>query len=185
MVDLRNRRTRGLPLLAGFVNGALAYVAGLVGSFVLFVVFGLEPLARFAFALTGLSLFDGVGFAFYGGHFVPVSGGAESVNFALEFARHGIAYVLLVVAVLGGTGYYLGSAEWVGTGPLGFVVGATQVLGYLPLAALGAGLFRVELGSGTAAATTLSVPTVQAVVLAGVVFPVVVGGLGGALAGGS
>src|SRR6056297_1611208 len=111
-MDFRAKRTAGLPVLAGVINGALAYAAGLIGSFVLFAVFGLKPVLEIVLSASNPPFLTSIGFAFYGGHLVPVQfGDGSALNFALDAANQGALYLLLVAIVLISTGYYLGSAD--------------------------------------------------------------------------
>lgn len=186
-MDFRAKRIAGLPLLAGVVNGALAYVAGLVGSFVLFAVFGLKPVLEIMLSGADPSFLASIGFAFYGGHLVPVQfGDGSTLNFALDAASQGALYPLLVAMVLLSTGYYLGGADGLESSRSGAMAGATLVAGYLPLAAVGATAFDYERTMypefGEAETMVMELPTLRAVVLAGVVVPLALGALGGALA---
>jgi len=186
-MDFRAKRTAGVPLLAGVINGALAYVAGVIGSFVLFVVFGLKPLFEFALSASSLPMTSSVGFAFYGGHFVPVQfDDGSTLNFALDVAESGVLYVLLVTLILTATGYYLGSAEAIRSPREGAMAGSTLVGGYLPLAAIGTTAFGIkrtmQSSFGEAETLVMEIPLLRAVVLAGVVVPISLGALGGALA---
>jgi len=185
-MDLRDRRTAGVPLLAGAVNGALAYVAGLFGALLLYFLLGLRPLFQLGLPMAGRPGFTGVVFAHYGGHFVPTVVGGETVNFALEVASNGVLYVLLVAVVLGSTGYYLGAADGLTGLRERATAGTTLVLGYLPLVAASAALVeyrRTPTASGSEADTLLmEVPLGRAVLVAGILLPVLYGAAGGALA---
>ena len=176
-----------LPVLAGAINGALAYVAGLIGAFVLLVVFGLKPLFELVLTPSSIPFASKIGFAFYGGHFVPAQfGDGSTVNFALDVADFGILYVLLVVAILGATGYYLGSGEDIRTPREGALSGATLVIGYLPLVAIGTTFFKYQRAPagtvGQSQTISLEVPLIRAIVMAGIVVPIVLGAIGGAVA---
>jgi hypothetical protein len=174
-------------IASAILNGLAAYVGGVIGSLVLFVVLGLNVVGTFAF--TTVPLDAGVGFAFYGGHFVSVTSSAGgSINFALDAASQGALYVLVVVVVLLASGYDAATAEGV-PAELGdrAIAGASIVAGYLPLAVLGAVLFEwsTTVGSGVAGQSetvAYSLPLVPSVLLAGVAFPVVLGGIGGVVA---
>ncbi|WP_256392331.1 hypothetical protein [Natronoarchaeum rubrum] len=186
-MDFRATRTAGLPLFAGVVNGALAYAAGLIGSFVLFAVFGLKPVLEIVLSASNPPFLTSIGFAFYGGHLVPVQfGDGSALNFALDAANQGALYLLLVAIVLISTGYYLGSADGLESSRSGAMAGATLVAGYLPLAAFGATAFAYERTMrprfGDAETLVMELPVLRAVVLAGVVVPISLGALGGALA---
>lgn len=187
-LDLRDRRVAGVPLLAGALNGALAFVAGYVGALVCYVVFGLKPIAELAATYGGYDpdLLTAAGFAYYGGHFVPVETGDGSTNFALDLASNGSLYVLLAVGVLVATGYYLGTAEGLDGPGERATAGAAVVLGYAPLAVAGLFAFTYEYdggrSGGEAATATSELPVVRGVLLAAVVVPVVCGAVGGLLA---
>lgn len=186
-LDFRRYRVAGVPLLAGTLNGALAWVSGYLVSFVLYIVFGLQPFAEIAAVYGGFEpdLFTAVAFAFYGGQFVPVEDGSGSINYAFDLAANGALYTLLALTVLFAVGYYLASAEGL-AGPRDRVLaGASVVLGYAPLAILGTFVFEHEYGSpsgGSGETATMELPLVRTVLLAGLLFPIVVGSLGGLFA---
>lgn len=185
-LDLRAVRVAGLPLFAGAVNGAVAYVAGLIAAIALYAMLGLKPLAQLVFISIGRPGLEGAAFAYYGGHFVQISTDGDRTNYAFEFASNGSLYVLLVATVLVSVGYYLGSADGLDSPRERAAAGATLVLGYLPLAALGATYFEYSRQSapryGEAGSLVMELPLGRSVVLAGLVVPVLGGAAGGLLA---
>lgn len=173
----------GIPVTSAVLNGLAAYVGGLVGSLVLFVVLGLNLVGSMAF--TTVPLDAAVGFGFYGGHFVSVTtSSGESINFALDLASQGSLYVVLVVVLLVASGYDVATTE--GVGPRlseRALAGASVVAGYLPLAVAGTFVFEWSTTGGFGGGPiTFSLPLPTAALLAGMVFPLVFGGIGGVVA---
>ncbi|PSP75300.1 hypothetical protein BRC81_16020 [Halobacteriales archaeon QS_1_68_20] len=183
-LDFRDRRIRGVPVLAGAINGVLTYVTGLVVLLLLYG--GNHRVASLAFRSlwdVHVPYFTAVGFVHFGGHFVPVrASNGTTLNFALSVGGGNVRYVLLVVGLLVAGGWYLGSADWATDAGAGFRAGASLVVGYLPLVVWGAVTFVVRASPSGGDAFVLQVPFARAVLLAGVVFPVVFGGGGGVLA---
>lgn len=100
---------------------------------------------------------------------VPGFAGTRTENFvASEGGSLALLYLLPPLALLAGA-----DAPTPGAGS-----GALVAVGYLPLALLGAVLFRFSVGDGAVAPDP-----VTAVLLAGLVYPLVFGGVGGAVAG--
>ena len=101
-----------------------------------------------------------------------------AVNFIAETESLSPVLYLLPPAVLTAAG--IATARIDGATDIGRAVrvGTAVVLGYLPLAVLGAVLFTVSAGDSGQGAPTL----LTAVVLAGVVYPAVFGSVGGAIA---
>lgn len=185
--DLRRDRIGGLPVHAGVVTGALAYVAGLSGAVVLYLVFGLGSLVDLGVPMVGRPGLPGAVFAFYGGHFVPTVAGGGTINFALEAASNGVAYVLLVGIVLASAGFYLGSAEGLDGPARRAAAGATLAVGYLPLATAGAVFVEYRATPTTpegveAGGFLAELPLARAVVVAGILVPMLYGAAGGAVA---
>ncbi|MDT3436262.1 hypothetical protein [Haloarcula sp. 1CSR25-25] len=127
-----------------------------------------------------------VGWVFFNAQFVtttitvtvPFLGGTSAVNFIAETESLSPVLYLLPPAVLTAAG--IATARIDGATDIGRAVrvGTAVVLGYLPLAVLGAVLFTVSAGDSGQGAPTL----LTAVVLAGVVYPAVFGSVGGAIA---
>ena len=181
-------RAERLPLRTvgvGAAAGAGAYLVGYLVVYLLTARAYRESLAgRLLELLTGEpGAWKLVGWTLYDAHAVrstvPVPfGGRETVSLIGRVDAVPVALYLLPVAVLLAAGAAVAILA-AGQGPRrGAVAGATVVAGYLPLAVAGAFLFAVEVGDGSAGPTL-----VTAVALAGLVYPLVLGSLGGALAG--
>ncbi|WP_049928770.1 hypothetical protein [Halopiger goleimassiliensis] len=167
---------RDVPLVSGIVNGALSYVAGLLLSVALFALFGLKPLVG---AIgSGLPRPGRMfGWLFYNAHRVPIVADGVSMSY-VDLASLSIAYYATPIVLLGASGYYVaGKVDAVDSPVAGFVAGASTTLGYLPLVALGAVYFEYD-----ASQIVVEIPLLRAILLAGLAYPIVVGGLGGALA---
>ena len=173
----------------GAVGGAAAYVLGYLVTYVTQsgrVEEGLSGINFFADLFGGdtISVWRGVGWVFYNAHFVDVEvpaliGAARSVNFIAE-SDGGFTYLYLVPPLLLlVSGVAIARAAGAATPVDGARSGALTVAGYLPLAVIGAFLFRYAVGDGGSVAPTL----VTAVLLAGLVYPALFGAVGGAAAG--
>ncbi len=123
------------------------------------------------------------GMVLFNGHFVQLAyeGPFASGSFNLiDLAGGGLVQVTYVVVPLAllAAGFLAartsGLADDIADSA---VAGALVAVGYLVLSALGSVLFAAS-GDGT----SLSVPLVNAVVVAGIVYPVICGGLGGVIA---
>jgi hypothetical protein len=171
------------------VAGAAAGVAASLLAYVLTYAVASGPV-RNSLASTLVDFLTGdpqvwrlVGCVFYNAHFadavVPgLLGGGNAVDFVAQSrALPGLLYVVppLVLPAAGvGAGRAVGATDVGG----GLRAGVAVTAGYLPLAAIGTVLFEVSAGDAAAGPDP-----VTAVLLAGVVYPVAFGGLGGAVAG--
>ena len=166
----------------GAIYGGLAFIAGYILTVLLLVIdsefeFGNED-----------HLFELVGMIFFNGHFVDAetsaAGYSESVNLLSDGSTQlpELTYTLVPAVVLFLAGYRLArsSATQTTTADEGATLGASVVIGYLPLVALGTVVFEVS--EETFGETFSVAPEMgSALVLAGVLFPVVLGALGGYL----
>ncbi len=123
-----------------------------------------------------------VGWVFYNAHFVATEipqpfGGVRVEN--LIASADGLTYLyLLPPALLLLAGVAVGRFVAAGTPTDGAAAGATVAAGYLPAAIIGVVAFRYAVGDGT-----VTPDLVTAVLLAGVVYPLCFGAIGGAIAG--
>ncbi len=174
-----------LPVVSGAVAGALSWIAGFLLTY-LVVAPSLtdSTLNRVLEGLDGsLPTFDVVGWAFFNAHFVEVrlQGGllGESA-FSLVGGQDGFTPLLYVVpaALLLAAGLALARYRQVESPSQGALTGLTVLPGYLLLSIAGAFVFDV-----TAFGLEAGPDLVMAAVLAGVVYPVLFAGAGGALGG--
>ena len=170
--------------VGGAVAGAAAYLVGYLSVY-------LTQSGRIEEGLSGLNflaeLFGGdpisawqvSGWLFYNAHFVEtvspaVFGGTSSRNLLMQ--AEGAGYLLLVPPVLLlAAGLVAGRVAGAESPLDGARSGAFVLAGYLPLALVGAFLFRYAVGDGSVAPDL-----VTAVLLAGAVYPAVFGAIGGA-----
>ena len=178
MNDMRRR------LAAGAVAGLVAFVLAYVFVYALTISTVQESL------LTGLAEAFGdenaawkvVGWIFFNAQFVtttvtvdvPLLGGTEAVNFITE--SDSLSSVLYVIPPALLTAAGLAIARLSGATDAGDALraGPAVVLGYLPATVVGALLFTVSVGQNSGGSPTL----LTAVVLAGLVYPLVFGSLG-------
>ncbi|MFD1571118.1 transporter [Halorubrum laminariae] len=191
-VPERSTRQNGIAgrAVAGAGVGAVAYVLG-------YLITYLTQSGRIEEQLRGLNFFadlfggdpipawQGVGWVFYNAHFVDTEvpalvGGARSVSLISEADGGSLAWLfVLPPLLLLAAGFFAGRFSGSSDASDGAQSGALVVAGYLPLAVIGAFLFRYSVGDGAAVSPTL----VTAVLLAGAVYPALFGGIGGAVSG--
>jgi len=171
----------GLPLTQGGIYGAVSFVLGYVVTYAYLFV------AANDFITEVDSNFELVGWAFFGAQFVQVESGEapQTVDF-LEFLALTDVLELPAILLTLAIGLLLLVAGYRTAGAVyrpdlspdqGSVYGAMIVVGYLPLTFFAALLFE------TSATGVSGRPDVfGAVLLAGIVFPALVGALGGYLA---
>lgn len=174
-----------VPFVGGAAAGVAAYLLGYLITYVwqsgsveerlqginfLADLFGSDP----------IPVWQAIGWLFYNAHFVRTRfegglGGPSSENFIAAAEGGSLALLYLVpVALLVGAGLALAVVERAEEPADGALAGAAAVVGYLPLAVVGAFLFSYD-GS-------IAPDTVTAVLLAGVVYPLVLGAVGGGVA---
>ena len=179
-------RPFGLPLLAGVVGGALAYAVGYALSFAVLVLDVLLDGGGDPGGGTGAEsqLVKVVGTLYSEAHFLTLqvdsARGTEPYHL-LEFvnlALPNLVYHLVPVAVLLLAGFLVAARVDPESRLEGARAGATVVLAYLPLVALGAATFAVE-GEIFGNAFTITIPVVEAVLRAGLVYPLLLGSAGG------
>ena len=170
--------------IGGAVAGAAAYLLGYLSVYVTQsgrIEEGLSGLNFLAELFGGdpISTWQVSGWLFYNAHFVEtvspaVFGGTSSRNLLMQ--AEGAGYLLLVPPVLLlAAGLVAGRVAGAESPLDGARSGAFVLAGYLPLALVGAFLFRYAVGDGTVAPDI-----VTAALLAGAVYPGVFGAIGGA-----
>ncbi|WP_336133377.1 hypothetical protein [Natronomonas amylolytica] len=173
-----------LPLVPGAVAGAIAWLLGYVFTYVLVSSDLREStLNQFAQAFgDGDATYELVGWVFFNSHFADTiidAGffGTSAANFVGgEDGFTALLYVIPPLLLLA-SGLAIGRYQGVTDANDGAVAGAFVVPGYLVLSIVGAFLFRVEAGGASGQPDLL--PTI---LLAGIVYPVVFGAIGGILA---
>ncbi|WP_336002386.1 hypothetical protein [Halorientalis halophila] len=185
---MSTQRLQSLPLTTGAIAGAGAYVLGYVFTYLLVGSDVRESAAnQVAQAFGGQDLtYQAVGWVFYNAHFVstvvdvdvPFIGGSSTVNFIAEVDAFSAILYLVPVLLLFGAGLAIGRRT-AGEQDYGdaAAAGATVVVGYLPLAVIGAFLVQVQSGGSSAGPDLL-----LGAVLAGLVYPAVLGALGSVVA---
>lgn len=187
MTDLRERIGPGI--VAGVVAYALGYLVTYLshGDAVEEQLRGFNFFADF-FGGEPVPIWQGVGWLFYNAHFVrtriPGLGGPRSENFiaAGDAGSLTLLYFVPVVLLLTAgfaVAWLAGADDGDGADPTTTAVnGATAVLGYLPLAVIGLFVFSYAVGDGA-----IEPNVITGIAVAGLIYPVLWGGLGGAVAG--
>jgi len=177
-------RTDDLPVAPGTVAGTVAWVLGFALTYAL-----VAPEIRDSAVNRLIELVDGspatyelVGWVFYNAHFVntvlrdvPVIGTRSSSYIGGEGGFSLLLYVVPVGLLLA-AGLALARYQGVTDPVRGALAGATALPGYLLLSVVGVFLTEVTLGEASGAPDLL-----PAVLLAGVAYPILCGGLGGAV----
>ncbi|WP_435183401.1 transporter [Halobellus sp. EA9] len=172
----------GRTVLYGGVGGLLSY---LIGYALTYAVTGQQIANSFAARILEIATGDPgtwklVGWVFFNAHFVTTEIPGLFGSSAVNLVGRGDTFpgwlflvppVLLVLA-----GALVAVASRSDDLLSGAVGGATAVVAYLPLSAVGAFFFAISVGD-TDAGPTL----VTAILLAGIVYPLVFGAVGGAL----
>ncbi|MFC4248814.1 hypothetical protein ACFOZ7_18105 [Natribaculum luteum] len=176
---------RAIPFVAGAVAGIVTWLLGYAFTYVI-----VAPDVRESGLHRAVEAFDGepatyemVGWVFYNAHFVdtvfrnvPLVGSITTTYVGGEegftLLLHAVPAGLLFVA-----GLALATYRGVASVSDGALAGLATVPGYLLLSAAGAFLFEVTVGGASGAPDA-----VPAVVLAGLVFPAIFAGGGGAVA---
>lgn len=169
-----------VPWVTGALTGALAYAAVYAAVLVLVLlelVLGADVSATGVVGVAGTLL--------YGAHGVPYTAASGTVDF-LATGGAALSVPVFVYYLLPPVALFL-AGRAVATRPdapgQGWVdaavAGASVAAGYLPLCVLGSFAFTVTFDDGTVASPDL----LLAALLAGVAYPVVVGGLGGLVGG--
>ncbi|WP_254271892.1 hypothetical protein [Haloarcula marina] len=175
-----------------YVSGAVVGVAAFVIAYVLVYAMTISVVRESM--LTGLAEAFGdenaawkiVGWVFFNAQFVtttitvdlPLVGGTEAVNLINESDALSPVLYLIPPALLTVAGIAVARLDGTVETARALRVGPSVALGYLPLAVVGAFLFTVSVGEGSGGAPDI----LTAVVLAGVVYPVVFGTLGATVA---
>lgn len=177
-----------IPLVEGAVGGLIAYAVGYLVTYlwqapaVRETLSGLNALIELVGGAT-IPDWQAVGWIFYSAQAVPLQfpalgPGTATRSLIGDGGAPTLLYVVppLVLLLVGA-----GVAWWAEADdpPTGAVAGASIVLGYVVLAAVGAFLFRYAIQD-----TFVGPTLVRAVLLAGIVYPVVFGAIGGGIAGG-
>lgn len=184
-----------LPLKEGALFGAVAYVVGYALTYVLLTVDGeVEPSELGSFLTVDLaSGYQVVGWFFYGAHFVSTeltgSGNAGSAtiggNVLSETTTQipSVVYYAVPIVLLVAAGYAL--VTYLDLGDVSTEAaaksGSALAVGYLPLAIVGTIVFSGSVSQG-GQSISMGPDLVTGALLAGIVFPLVLGAAGGALA---
>ncbi|MFQ3319458.1 MAG: hypothetical protein ACI8UR_002041 [Natronomonas sp.] len=180
-----NVDTDDLPLVPGAVAGIAAWILGYVFTYLLA---GSDlrnsGLNRFIEAFEGdPATYELVGWVFYNAHFVDIvyTGGIGASVLPANYigGEDGFTALLYVLppALLVGAGLAIGRSQGVTETNDGAIAGALAAIGYLVLSIVGVFLFEISAGG-----TTGNPDLVPAILLAGLVFPVVFGAIGGVIA---
>jgi hypothetical protein len=173
-------------IVGGAAAGAAAYLLGYLFAYVTQQSAVENQLAGFnlfadLFGGDPIPTWKAIGWVFYNGHFVDTQvpslvGGSQLTNLISQADDGSLTLLFVVPPVLLTVAGLAVSRVAGATEPVdGAKAGAFVLAGYLPLAVLGAFLFRYSVGDGTVAPDL-----VTAALLAGAVYPAVFGAVGGA-----
>ncbi|SNZ03199.1 hypothetical protein SAMN06269185_0215 [Natronoarchaeum philippinense] len=179
-------RTDGRTIGIGALTGVAAYLGGYLVTYVSMRSSVEERLSGFnavaeLFGGDPIPAWKAVGWLFYNSHFVettiPTFGGTQTQNFVANADGGSMALLFLVPPLLLlGAGVAAAAFSGARSAADGARTGAGVVAGYLPLAVLGILVFGYAVGEGQ-----IGPDAITAVLLAGVVYPLAFGSVGGAL----
>ncbi|WP_340100421.1 hypothetical protein [Salinibaculum salinum] len=181
-------------LTQSLLFGVLAYLLGYVVTVVFVLVDGVDFGGEAGWVKVA-------GWVFYAAHTVKMEitgfagdrSGVRTVSLfdgfseltSLTDAVPEILYLLVPIVVLAGAGFVLERrvADQAVTAPAAAALGASVVVGYLPLAVVGQLFFsHTETGLGGSVGVTIAPELVPSVLLVGLVYPLVCGTVGAVLA---
>lgn len=204
--EIATRSTLGF----GALYGAIAYVLGVVATFALVAIddnLGAETVSGFqldggpsdiGFAGLDPSALDFAGWIFYNAHFVETIQRSEASNAdgRIGLEQNGnilsdvttqipeVVYYLVPVLVLTAAGYLLARQLAPENSIDGVLAGSSLAVGYFPLVILGSVFFRQTQSvtiSGVEFSVTVAPNLAMAIIIAGIVVPVMFGAIGGLL----
>ena len=174
--------TAGLGAFAGTLTYAFGYLVTHLWQ-AANVRESLETYNFFAELLggTGIPTWKAVGWLFYNAHLVPFThpedGGRASANFIASGDAPTLLYLLPALLLVVG-GFVLARVASARTGDAGLRAGVSIVVGYAVFAVLGLFLFQHRSGGDA-----IHPHYAFGALIAGIVYPIVFGGLGGVLGG--
>jgi hypothetical protein len=159
----------GPRLAAGAATGIGIWIVGYLVAFILWMI---ESVNAFGTVNLGsATTWKVVGWILHGAHFVSVSVGPRSANVVTEAGGIYLVMVAVVPLLLFLAGVMLGS------GGYGAAAGASVAVGYLPLSLAGSFLFEVNFLT-----VGIGPDPLFSILIMGIGYPVLFGGLGGAIA---
>jgi hypothetical protein len=174
-----------VSFVGGILGGGVSYPIGfVVVSFLFLVSVESETTTSdapelFELADASLQAFVSIfAWVFYGAHGVKISlaGGTDAVHVLSALDLNTLVYALIPAAILFVFGGIIALLKRASGLAGGFVSGASVVFGYLPLVVAGALFFQVSAGGVDA-----RVQLLPAILIAGLLYPLVCGGLAGVL----
>jgi hypothetical protein len=184
------RLTDKLPLLEGAVGGAVAYVVGLILTFLLLTVDGEYEFSNAEFGDVGT--LDEVGWFFYSSHFANVEISGSVIGQSESTTRNVVSnsstqipepvFYLVPIVILVAVSYVVVASldMWNPTPADCAQAGMTVVVGYLPLALVGIFLFSAS-ATVPGAEASISPDLLSSILLVGLLFPLLFGAIGGVL----
>lgn len=178
--------SRSWPFGRGIVAGLVAFVAGYLVTYlwqepgVRESLQGVNVVIQF-FGGDAIPAWKAVGWLYFNAHFVrtelPGLGGPQTRNFIAAGDAPALLYAVPVVVLLA-AGFAVAWFQHAGGVQEAAMDGATVALGYVVAAIAAAFVFAVTRGDAS-----IAPDAVTAVLLAGIVYPLVLGTVGGGLAG--
>lgn len=178
--------TSNLPFAGGALAGAGAAVVGYLLTYLWQANAMREQMEGVNFIIEffggeAIPAWKAVGWLTFNAHFVDylrpaIGGGQVSENFIAAGDAPMLLYLVPVVMLVG-AGFLLAWTDGAMEPSRGAAVGATTILGYLPFAVAGVFLFAVNRGDAT-----IQPDPVTGILLAGIIFPLVLGAIGGVVA---
>ena len=182
--DVTSGITEALP--TGVALGVGAFVINYIITFVFVVLDGADLSGASSWKVVGMVLFNAhqvsleISSSVISGSMNLLTGGMMASQTALGSTVPTIVYQIVPILVLIGFGFFVAQSARAADPVTGALAGATITAGYVLLAVVGVFLFNVSQQGASMGPSVL-----MGIVLAGIVYPLVTGAIGGAAAGAS
>lgn len=183
-----------LPFVEGAATGTVAYLVGMILTFLLLTIdqeFEFGGSGFGGFQLLEVNRLDLVGWFFYSAHFASIEESVSALgqtesnlsNVLWEASTQfpAVVYHLVPMVVLVVAGFFVASVldKYRASAADYAQAGATIFAGYLPLSAFGTIVFEVTATGAGNGGITIGPHLISSVLLAGFLFPLVFGAAGG------
>lgn len=170
------------------IAGAGAFIVGFAITYLIKWEEAVSELPTTVFG-SQLEAYQGVGWVFFVMHNVQITvsgsgpGGSVSQSFGPGELNNTYLFIVPIV-LLALAGYLIAKRVDATTFKSGFIMGATTTIGYVVLVAVSVFIISFEANEGSRSAS-IGPEIAQAIVIAGIIYPVICGGIGGAVWGAS
>ncbi len=178
--------SKRVPYVSGSIAGAGAFLSGFLLTLII-------KLGEASSELSGAPFYDepeiyqGIGWIFYAMHYVQISisasGPGGSISESIGAANVNDTYLFIVpIGLLVLAGYLIAKRTDAKNVKKGAIAGVSITIGYFLFAVLASFIVAWN-GNVSGADVTVRPNLIQTVLIAGIAYPVILGGIGGAIAG--